>query len=220
MSSPNVGLSLVVLRNVPLFSGLDESELQRLSQVAMRRRAGRNEQVVRAGEDAESLIVLLTGRAKVTNFDEEGREIILAWLGPGEFFGEMGLIDGSPRSASVVAVEPCELLTIGKNEFQRCMQDNFQVAQKLMQILVRRLREADRNIESLALLDVYGRVARLLLDLSEEEGGKRLVKQKISKQDMARMIGASREMVSKVMRDLEVGGYIISSGDQITITGA
>ena len=220
MSSSNVGLSLVVLRNVPLFSGLDESELQRLSQVAVRRRAGRNEQVVRAGEDAESLIVLLTGRAKVTNFDEEGREIILAWLGPGEFFGEMGLIDGSPRSASVVAVEPCELLSIGKTEFQRCMQDNFQVAQKLMQILVRRLREADRNIESLALLDVYGRVARLLLDLSEEEGGKRLVKQKISKQDMARMIGASREMVSKVMRDLEVGGYIISSGDIITITGA
>ena len=220
MSSSNVGLSLVVLRNVPLFSGLDESELQRLSQVAVRRRAGRNEQVVRAGEDAESLIVLLTGRAKVTNFDEEGREIILAWLGPGEFFGEMGLIDGSPRSASVVAVEPCELLTIGKSEFQRCMQENFQVAQKLMQILVRRLREADRNIESLALLDVYGRVARLLLDLSEEEDGKRLVRQKISKQDMARMIGASREMVSKVMRDLEVGGYIITSGDIITITGA
>mgnify|MGYP001106530143 FL=1 len=220
MSSSNVGLSLVVLRNVPLFSGLDESELQRLSQVAVRRRAGRNEQVVRAGEDAESLIVLLSGRAKATNFDEEGREIILAWLGPGEFFGEMGLIDGSPRSASVVAVEPCELLTIGKTEFQRCMQENFQVAQKLMQILVRRLREADRNIESLALLDVYGRVARLLLDLSEEEGGKRLVRQKISKQDMARMIGASREMVSKVMRDLEVGGYIISSGDLITITGA
>ena len=220
MSSSNVGLSLVVLRNVPLFSGLDESELHRLSQVAVRRRAGRNEQVVRAGEDAESLIVLLTGRAKVTNFDEEGREIILAWLGPGEFFGEMGLIDGSPRSASVVAVEPCELLAIGKSEFQRCMQENFQVAQKLMQILVRRLREADRNIESLALLDVYGRVARLLLDMSEDENGKRVVRQKISKQDMARMIGASREMVSKVMRDLELGGYIVVDNDLITITGA
>ena len=218
---PNaVGLSLVVLRNVPLFSGLDESELERLSRVAGRKRAARNEQVVRAGEGADSLLILLTGRAKVTNFDEDGREIILAWLGPGEFFGEMGLIDGSPRSASVVAVENCELMTIGKNEFQRCMQDNFQVAQKLMQILVRRLREADRHIESLALLDVYGRVARLLLDLSEEEDGKRLVKKKISKQDMARMIGASREMVSKVMRDLEIGGYIISEGDRITITGA
>lgn len=220
MSSTNVGLSLVVLRNVPLFSGLDESELERLSKVSVRRRAARGEQVVRAGEDAESLIILLTGRAKVTNFDEEGREIILAWLGPGEFFGEMGLIDGSPRSASVVAVEPSELLVIGKNEFQRCMQDNFQVAQKLMRILVRRLREADRSIESLALLDVYGRVARLLLDMSEEEDGKRLVRQKISKQDMARMIGASREMVSKVMRDLEVGGYIICDSDLITITGA
>jgi CRP/FNR family cyclic AMP-dependent transcriptional regulator len=219
MSSTNVGLSLVVLRNIPLFSGLDESELERLSKVAMRRRAARGEQVVRAGEDAETLIVLLTGRAKVTNFDEEGREIILAWLSPGEFFGEMGLIDGSPRSANVVAVEPCELLVLGKHEFQRCMQENFQVAQKLMQILVRRLREADRNIESLALLDVYGRVARLLLDMSEDDSGKRVVRQKISKQDMARMIGASREMVSKVMRDLEVGGYIISEGDHITITG-
>ena len=219
MSSTNVGLSLVVLRNIPLFSGLDESELERLSKVAMRRRAARGEQVVRAGEDAETLIVMLTGRAKVTNFDEEGREIILAWLSPGEFFGEMGLIDGSPRSANVVAVEPCELLVLGKHEFQRCMQDNFQVVQKLMQILVRRLREADRNIESLALLDVYGRVARLLLDMSEDDSGKRVVRQKISKQDMARMIGASREMVSKVMRDLEVGGYIISEGDHITISG-
>lgn len=219
MSSTSVGLSLVVLRNIPLFSGLDESELERLSKVAMRRRAARGEQVVRAGEDAETLIVMLTGRAKVTNFDEEGREIILAWLSPGEIFGEMGLIDGSPRSANVVAVEPCELLILGKHEFQRCMQDNFQVAQKLMQILVRRLREADRNIESLALLDVYGRVARLLLDMSADENGKRVVRQKISKQDMARMIGASREMVSKVMRDLEVGGYIISEGDHIAIIG-
>jgi len=220
MSTSNVGLSLVVLRNVPLFSGLEEQELERLSRVAVRRRAGRGDQVVRSGESADALLILLTGRAKVTNFDEEGREIILAWLGPGEFFGEMGLIDGSARSASVVAVENCELLAIGKQEFQRCMQENFQVAQKLMQVLVRRLREADRNIESLALLDVYGRVARLLLDLSEEEEGKRLVKKKISKQDMARMIGASREMVSKVMRDLEIGGYIVTNGDQITITGA
>jgi CRP/FNR family cyclic AMP-dependent transcriptional regulator len=111
-------------------------------------------------------------------------------------------------------------MVLGKQEFQRCMQDNFQVAQKLMQILVRRLREADRHIESLALLDVYGRVARLLLDMSEEEGGRRVVRQKMSKQDMARMIGASREMVSKVMRDLELGGYIVPQGDIIIITGA
>ena len=220
MVIPSAGLSLVVLRNVPLFSGLEESELERLARVAGRRRVGRGEQVVRAGETADALLIMLTGRAKVTNFDEEGREVILAWLGPGEFFGEMGLIDDSPRSANVIAVENCELMVLGKQEFQRCMQDNFQVAQKLMQILVRRLREADRHIESLALLDVYGRVARLLLDMSEEEGGRRVVRQKISKQDMARMIGASREMVSKVMRDLELGGYIVPQGDLIIITGA
>jgi CRP/FNR family cyclic AMP-dependent transcriptional regulator len=220
MVIPSAGLSLVVLRNVPLFSGLEESELERLARVAGRRRVGRSEQVVRAGETADALLIMLTGRAKVTNFDEEGREVILAWLGPGEFFGEMGLIDDSPRSANVIAVENCELMVLGKQEFQRCMQDNFQVAQKLMQILVRRLREADRHIESLALLDVYGRVARLLLDMSEEEGGRRVVRQKMSKQDMARMIGASREMVSKVMRDLELGGYIVPQGDLIIITGA
>ena len=220
MSATNFGLSLVVLRNVPLFSGLSEAELDKLSKVAGRKRVARGAFIVRAGDSTDSLYILLSGRAKVTNFDEEGREIILAWLGPGEFFGEMGLVDGSPRSASVMAVEPCELLNISSDAFTRCMQDNFEVAQKLMQILVRRLREADRKIESLALLDVYGRVARLLLELSVDENGKKVVKKKMSKQDMARMIGASREMVSKVMRDLEVGGYIVCDNDLITITGA
>lgn len=220
MSATHCGLSLVVLRNVPLFAGLDEAELEKLSKVSLRKRAERGVFVVRAGESTDSLYILLTGRAKVTNTDEDGREIILAWLGPGEFFGEMGLIDGSPRSASVIASEPCELLCLSKEAFQRCMQDNFQVAQKLMQILVRRLREADRKIESLALLDVYGRVARLLLDMSEEEEGRRVVRKKMSKQDMARMIGASREMVSKVMRDLELSGYIAVEADCLVILGA
>ena len=212
-------LSLVVLRNVPLFAGLDESELERLSRVCGRKRAERSEFVVRAGDTTDCLYIMLTGRVKVTNSDEEGREIILAMLGHGESFGEMGLIDGSPRSADVVALEASEILVLGKEEFQRCMRDNFQVALKLMQVLVRRLREADRKIESLALLDVYGRVARLLLEMSELDEGKRVVKRKISKQDMARMIGASREMVSKVVRDLELSGYITYENDRIVITG-
>jgi len=214
------GLSLVVLRNVPLFAGLDQSELEKLSRVAGRRRAERGEFVVRSGEETDALYILISGRAKVTNSDEEGREIILAVLGPGESFGEMGLIDGSPRSANVVAQEPCELVVVSKPDFQRCMQDNFHVALKLMQVLVRRLREADRKIESLALLDVYGRVARLLLEMSQDVGGRRVVVRKVSKQDMARMIGASREMVSKVMRDLENSGYIEQDGDQLVILGA
>lgn len=220
MSATNVGLSLVVLRNIPLFAQLNEVELEKLSKISVRKRAERTAFVVRAGDSTDSLYILLNGRAKVTNTDEDGREIILAWLEAGEFFGEMGLIDGSPRSANVVAVEACELLVLSRDAFQRCMQDNFQVAQKLMQILVRRLREADRNIESLALLDVYGRVARLLLELSEMDEGQRVIKRKMSKQDMARMIGASREMVSKVMRDLELSGYIVCEKNLVIILGA
>ena len=120
--------------------------------------------VVRSGESTDSLYVLLAGRAKVTNTDEDGREIILAWLGPGEFFGEMGLIDGSPRSANVVAAEACELLFLSKDALQRCLQDNFQVVQKLMKTLVMRLREADRKIVARAetlwvFVDGTGRAA-------------------------------------------------------------
>ena len=176
MAANPCSLNPVVLRNLPLFSGLDDVELDKLSKVASRKRVERGASVVRAGEVTDSLYILLSGRAKVTNTDEEGREIILAWLGPSEFFGEMGLLDGSPRSANVVAAEACELMFLSKDAFQRCLQDNFQVAQKLMKILVQRLREADRKIESLALLDVYGRVARLLLDMSEEVDGLRVVK--------------------------------------------
>ena len=219
MSVANFGLSLVVLRTVPLFSGLSESELEKLSKVCGRKRVERGAFILRAGDSSDSLYIMLTGRAKVTKADEEGRENILDWLDYGEFFGEMGLIDGSPRSANVVASEVCELLVLDKEAFQRCLQDNFQVAQKLMQILVHRMREAGRKIESLALLDVYGRVARLLLELSVEEEGQRVVKKKVSKQDMARMIGASREMVSKVMRDLELSGYIAYENDLVVILG-
>lgn len=220
MATSPCGLSLVVLRNLPLFSGLGDSELEKIGRVAVRKRVERGAFVVRAGESTDSLYILLSGRAKVTNTDEEGREIILAWLGPGEFFGEMGLIDGSPRSANVVAAEACELLLLSKDAFQRCLQENFDVAQKLMKILVLRLRHADRKIESLALLDVYGRVARLLLEMSEVMDGQRVIRKKISKQDMAKMIGASREMVSKVMRDLELNGYIRYDGDLLVIPGA
>lgn len=219
MAANPCSLNPVVLRNLPLFSGLDDVELDKLSKVASRKRVERGASVVRAGEVTDSLYILLSGRAKVTNTDEEGREIILAWLGPSEFFGEMGLLDGSPRSANVVAAEACELMFLSKDAFQTCLQENFQVAQKLMKILVQRLREADRKIESLALLDVYGRVARLLLDMSEEVDGLRVVKKKISKQDMAKMIGASREMVSKVMRDLELRGYIRYDDDLLVIPG-
>ena len=115
----------------------------------------------------------------------------------------MGLIDGEPRSADVVTNENCELLVIAKTDFKRALAENVDLCLNIMKSLVLRLREANRKTESLALMDVYGRVARLLLEMSEEVDGLKVVRKKVSKQDIAKMIGASREMVSRVMKDLE-----------------
>jgi CRP/FNR family transcriptional regulator, cyclic AMP receptor protein len=152
---------------------------------------------------------------KVMMSDDEGREVILAILGPGEYFGEMGLVDDSPRSATVVALEACELLSLAKRDFNSCLQDNFEMAMTVMRGLVKRLREADQKIGSLALMDVYGRVARLLLEMAETVDGQKVVTKKLAKQDIAKMIGASREMVSRVMKDLQAGGFIEVRGGSI-----
>jgi len=149
--------------------------------------------------------------------EADGKEMILSIIGPGEIFGEMGLIDDSPRSASVVAIEPCELLSLTKRDFKKCMVESYDTAMTVMRVLVRRLRAADRKIGSLAMLDVYGRVARLLLDMSENVDGQRIVTKRLPKQDIAKMIGASREMVSMVMRDLELSGYFEVRGSTIVL---
>ena len=199
---------LVLLRTIPLFSGVQDPQLAEIAAAAQNRKVARGTVIVRAGDTTDSLYILISGRARVMNSDEEGREVILSILGPGDFFGEMGLIDGSPRSADVVAAEACEMLVISKADFKRCLQENFEVAFNIMKRLVERLREADRKIESLALMDVYGRVAKLLLDVSEVQGERRVIPRRLTKQDIAKMIGASREMVSRVMKDLEASGYI------------
>src|SRR5256885_12266278 len=154
-------VSTAVLKAVPLFSSFPEDQLRMLATVVSRRSVTRSTTVMAGGDPTDSLYIVLSGRLKVMMSDAEGKEVILSILGPGEFFGEMGLIDDAPRSASVVAIEPCELLSITKRDFKRCMTDNAELAMAVMRGLVRRLREADRKIGSLALLDVYGRVARL-----------------------------------------------------------
>ena len=214
-STANVSITL--LRNVPLFSGLDEKRLGVLVPMMMRTSFSRNETIIGAGDPTDSLYIVISGRLKVLMSDEQGREVILAILGAGEFFGEMGLLDDSPRSASVLTLEPCELLSISKSDFKRCLAENSDLSLMVMRGLVRRLREADQKIGSLALMDVYGRVARLLLEMAEDVGGEKMVVKKLSKQDIAKMIGASREMVSRVMKDLELGGYIETRGRSLVL---
>jgi len=210
-------VSITLLRNVPLFSGLDEKRLGVLVPMMMRTSFSRNETIIGAGDPTDSLYIVISGRLKVLMSDEQGREVILAILSTGEFFGEMGLLDDSPRSASVVTLEPCELLSISKTDFKRCLAENSDLSLMVMRGLVRRLREADQKIGSLALMDVYGRVARLLLEMAEDVGGEKMVVKKLSKQDIAKMIGASREMVSRVMKDLELGGYIEARGRSLVL---
>jgi CRP/FNR family transcriptional regulator, cyclic AMP receptor protein len=210
-------VSTAVLKAVPLFSSFPEDQLRMLAGVVTRKSATRSTTVMAGGDATDSLYIVLSGRLKVMMSDAEGKEVILCILGPGEFFGEMGLIDDSPRSASVVAIEACELLCIAKRDFKRCLAENFEMAMAVMRGLVRRLREADRKIGSLALLDVYGRVARLLLDMSETVEGEKIVTKRLPKQDIAKMIGASREMVSRVMKDLQMGGYIEVRGSNIVL---
>lgn len=207
MAGP-ANVSTLLLRNVPLFSVLPESQLALLTSVVSRKSFARHKAIIAAGDPTESLYVVISGRLKVMMSDDEGREVILAILGPTEYFGEMGLLDDSPRSATVVTLEACELLVLSKRDFNACLQENFEMATTVMRGLVKRLREADEKIGSLALMDVYGRVARLLLEMAETIDGQKIVTKKIAKQDIAKMIGASREMVSRVMKDLQTGGFI------------
>ena len=210
-------VSTAVLKAVPIFAMLPEEQLRMLTMVVTRKSAPRSTTIMASGDAIDSLYMILSGRLKVMMSDSDGKEVILSILGPGEFFGEMGLIDDEPRSATVVTIEPCELLSIAKRDFKKSLAENFDMNMAVMRGLVRRLREADRKIGSLALLDVYGRVARLLLDMAENVDGEKVVTKRLPKQDIAKMIGASREMVSRVMKDLQIGGYIEVRGSTIIL---
>ena len=210
-------VSTAVLKAVPLFASFPDDQLRMLTTMVTRRSAARSTTIMAGGDATDSLYIVLSGRLKVMMSDSDGKEVILSILGPGEFFGEMGLIDDEPRSASVVSIEPCELLAIAKRDFKKCLLENNEMAMAVMRGLVKRLREADRKIGSLALLDVYGRVARLLLDMAENVNGEKVVTKRLPKQDIAKMIGASREMVSRVMKDLQMGGYIEMRGSNIVL---
>ncbi|NMG16201.1 Crp/Fnr family transcriptional regulator [Aromatoleum bremense] len=213
----STAVSTTALKTFPLFQGLSDDTLAMVSRSAMMRRIPRGQSVVHAGERSDFVYLVLTGSLKVVVSDEDGREVILTILGQGELFGEMGMFGEQPRSATVVAVMPSDLVMIAKNDFRTIMQGNFEVAWRIMANLADRLRNADRKIESLALMDVYGRVARLLLEMSEEVNGDAVVVRKITKQDIAKMIGASREMVSRVMKDLAAQGLIEETGAGIVL---
>ncbi|MDZ7867422.1 Crp/Fnr family transcriptional regulator [Acidovorax sp.] len=201
--------NLDLLRRVPLFSLLTMPQAEVISGAVVKRRFKRGEALVEQGQKSNALFILLTGRARVLTTDSRGREVILATLSQGDYLGEMSIIDNEPHSATVRAEVQTDVLMLGRTEFARCLTENASMSLVVMRGLVKRLRHADRKIESLALLDVYGRVAHALLDFAVTDAqGQRIIRDKISRQDLAKMVGASREMVSRVMKDLEERGFI------------
>ena len=165
MSSP-IPASITALRTLPMFETLSNERLAKIAEFAVLRSVPRHTTVLQAGDRTDNLYLILTGELKVQISDHEGREVILSTLGTGEMFGEMGAMDDHPRSATVISTEPCDLVVIAKDDFKSCLAENFEISLYIIHSLVKRLREADRKIESLALIDVYGRVARLLLEMA------------------------------------------------------
>jgi CRP/FNR family cyclic AMP-dependent transcriptional regulator len=202
----NLAVNTTILKTVPLFSLFSDHELATLFPAIQHRSYPRHSFMLRAGEKTDALYIILSGKAKVVIDDGDGREVTLTTIGPSEFFGEMSLIDEKPRSASVEALEASEILYISKPAFMACLKDNFDAAMLILRNVVARLREADRKIASLALMDVHGRVARLLMDLARDVNGIWVVD--TGSEEMARMVGASREMVSRVLKEMRDGGLI------------
>ena len=207
----------MLLDKIELFSGLSEEDMAAISSLAVTRSFPKNTLVICEGDTSDSLYVVLSGKVKVFLSDEEGKEVTLNLQGAGEYFGELAILDEAPRSASVVTTEDTKLAILSKVAFEQCMEQHSAIALTIMRGLARRLRELSESVRSLALMDVYGRVARLLLEMAEEQDGKNVIKQRLTQRDIASMVGASREMVSRILRDLSIGGYITIENKIITL---
>lgn len=208
-----------LFRKFSLFAELDDRELAAIAAVAKPRRYAKDDVVFHADETGEVFYLIREGRVKVSMTSPEGKEIILSTMGPGDFFGEMSLIDNEPRSATVIATETLDLVTIWRTDFLQILSENFSITRKLLAELSRRLRNASNRIESLATMDVYGRLARYFLDLAAQQG-KILDNGYVSvvrptHQSIANTIGTSRETVSRLIHDLIKQNLLLSEGKTI-----
>ncbi len=204
------------LATIPLFSGLPPDELVKFAELVRERAYPKGSVILFQDDPGDSLFVVRAGRVKVVLIGEDGREVILGVLEPGAHFGELALIDDQPRSAHVIAMDDAQLLILRREDFRRRVEANPMVAWALLTELSRRLRRADQKIGGLVLLDVPGRIARLLLDLSAESGTAAIEKV-LTHQTIAQMIGASRETVSRAMKEFQDEGLITVVRRRISI---
>jgi CRP/FNR family transcriptional regulator, cyclic AMP receptor protein len=190
--------------------------LESIAKVATVRVFAKNAIMVSEGDDTDSLYVVLSGRARVYVSDSQGREVQLNTLGQGEYFGEVTL-DGGARSASVVALDECRCAVVKRSELLGLVERQPEFALHMVRKLASRVRDLTGNVRSLALMDVYGRVARLLLELAEEKDGRLVVDEALTHRDIASRVGASREMISRIFSDLTAGGYVGKENGRLVI---
>ena len=209
------------LRDIPLLSRLDSQELVKLCEVMKERRAPKGSYLVYVEDPGPSIMFLAQGRAKVTLVSNDGKEIVLYNLDKGDFFGEIAVLTGEDRSANVVAATDCRLFVLAAEDFQRHVNSNNGLALAMMRELALRLRTASSKIGDLALFDVYRRVARTLKSLSkpiEADGVEQLViEERPTHQELANMVGTSREMVTRALKGLEEDGCILMTGKGMVI---
>lgn len=211
--------ALPVLKSVPLFREVSEADLRAIADLVRERRQPKGSLILTQGDEGEALFLIRSGQVKVTIVAEDGREVILSVLGPGSFFGEMALIDDEPRSAHVFAMQESVLLVLRREDFRARLARSPELAIALLRELSRRLRRADDTITSLMLLDVSGRVAHLLLELAREEGGDQnmAITRRLTHAAIGQMVGASRETVSRTMRNLVLRNVVAVSRKGITL---
>ena len=197
-----------LLKNTDLFADLDESSLNALCLNARVMIFRKNAMLMSEGESGESLFILKTGCVKIYVSDEHGHEIVLDNLGPGTYFGEVSLLDDKPRTASAITLGVTEVMIISKSVFITCISENPDIALIIIRAMTRRLRRATDTIRSLALENVYQRLCSKLKELSETSEDIVALPRKFSNQELGAMVGASREMVGKILKDLAAGGYI------------
>ena len=198
-------------------NAIQDGFVKQLAALGRVRTYPKNTVFITEGDSSDSVFVILSGRVKVFISDTEGHEMILDTQGPGEYVGEMAL-DGKPRSASVMTLEPSSFSVVGREPVREAIRKNPDFALDMISKIIDRARIATSSVKDLALLDVYGRVARLLLNMAQETGnGKLQIPEKITQQEIAERVGASRDMVSRIFRDLTQGGYITVENRIITI---
>ena len=206
-----------MLETISVFSCLSEKEIQDLETEAVKKRFPKNTVLFSEGDETDSLYVISKGKVKAVITDENGREIVLSIFGSGEYFGEMAFIDDDHRSATILTKEPVQALVISRDVIKRVLVSNPDFAFNLLKGMVARLRQANHQIEGLALKDVYGRIARLFAQYATTEDGETVLEERFTHQEVANMIGSSREMVSRIFKELIVGEYISVDKQQITI---